>query len=189
MQGDHMWLFLCHWCHSKVKRSKVKFWFSSILTKIWPIQGHILVNITCVPINFHINLCICMAIICGYFCVNEVIQRLKGQRSNLDFFHFFGQNLLNIWGHILVNITGIPINVLINLYLGKAMICGYFYVCGVIQSSKGQMSNFDFFTVQAPYSSDFGQNNGKIKIWPLTFQPLNDLIEPKIANFHDRAYM
>ncbi len=120
--------------------------FFTILVKIWANQGHNFLKIIAISINFHINLHICEVVICSYFCVNEVIQRSKDQRWNIDFYTI----LAKIWafrGHNLVNIMATFINFHINLHIGKIVICDYFYVNEVIQRSKGQRSNFDFSTI------------------------------------------
>ena len=142
-------IYLSFCVYEVIQRSKGQrsnFDFFTILAKIWAIRGHNLVNIMARSINFHINLHICKVIICSYFYVNEVIQRSKGQRSNFD----FSTILRKIWvmqGHNLVNIMATCIKFHIHLHICKVIMCGYFCVNEVIQSSKGQRSNIDFFTI------------------------------------------
>ena len=77
-----------------------------------------------------------------------------------------------------------PLNDLIDTKMATYDGLAYMYVYVKID---GYNSHTD--QNMAQNSSVLGQNNEKIEIWPLTFWPLNDLTDTKMATYDDLACM
>ena len=176
-----MWPFLYLWGHSEVKRSKVKFWFIHYFDQNGTILGHNLMRMW--PLNDLIDTQ--MSIYDDLACMSAYV-KIDGYSCNIDQLMAQDSFVLGQTSEKIKNwpLTFWPLNDLIDIKMATYADLAYMYVYVKID---GYSCHID--QLMAQNSSIFRQNSEKIEIWPLTFWPLNDLIDIKMASYADLAYM